>query len=196
MNAKPAACNRKWIMTHMICQHLPEKKGVVHGLHKTKIVNKAAVRLKAKKFKICWIFHSPWVNKTSPIEDITDPSWRWKSLHCIVAPTIAINSRQAIGNSDANGGHFGWIQSLRRFLAMKLRMEVVIVIVEVVMENCWIAVILCTVGCLQRYNFMKCICLFLLLSVYLFPQWFCLSSCLLWRSNHQKRILSFIDWTN
>ena len=40
-----------------------------------------------------------------------------------------------MGNSDANGGNFGWIQSLRRFLAMKLRIEAMIVIVEVVMEK-------------------------------------------------------------
>ena len=193
INDKPAACNRIWIVTQIIRQHLPQKKGLVHGLHKTKIVNKAAVRLMAEKLEICWIFHSPWVSKPWPIHTLPR-YWRWKNLHCIVAPTIAIVSRQAMGNSDANGGNFGWIQSLRRCLAMKLRIEVMIVIVEVVMEKRWIVGILCTVGCLKRFDYTKCICLSLTLC---YCQFICFPSDFVCLAAHSGTVIikrEFCHW--
>ena len=60
----------------------------------------------------------------------------------MVAPKIAVVNRQAIGKSEAKGGNFGWIHSLRRLLATKLVMENMIAIVDVVIDKSCIAGIL------------------------------------------------------
>ena len=113
-------------MTLMMRQHLPRKKILEHGLHKTKTVKNAAVRLMAEKFRICCIFH---------LANAFDFLCIKKNLHCIVAPKIAAISKQAIGTSDAKGGNLGWIHSLRRLLATKPSKAEMIVIVDVVMEK-------------------------------------------------------------